>query len=383
MARCALAFCLAETNQREAARVEFEYLSAAGFAAIPRKHAWYPAMALLTEVCCYLGDAERAAQLYRQMLPYAERNVVLDLHVSFGPMARYLGLLASVMNRFAEAEQHLQAAFAMNRRMGSRQWLAHTHFDYAALLLKRGGNRDLSEALKHLDTAIEIASSCAMTRLAEQASALRAASSSAPDAAAPAADTIMLRKEGDYWTVGRRAKLFRVKDLKGLAYIQQLTAHPHHEIFALDLMAGFQSGEPTATDTAALESGLRAGLPEDAGEMLDEQAKAAYSKRLTLLRDELEDALELQNSERAELLKDEIDALSRELGRAVGLGGRDRRAASSSERARISVTRAIKAAVEKITENDAELGDLLARTVRTGTYCVYVPDPKRPLSWNN
>jgi len=66
----------------------------------------------------------------------------------------------------------------------------------------------------------------------------------------------------------------------------------------------------------------------DAGEMLDEQAKAAYRRRLSELREELEDAKELGNVERAEQAEEEIDALTRELSRAVGLGGRNRRAAS-------------------------------------------------------
>jgi hypothetical protein len=76
--------------------------------------------------------------------------------------------------------------------------------------------------------------------------------------------------------------------------------------------------------------------------MLDERAKAAYRRRLSELSEELKEAKELGKVERAEQAEEEIDALTRELSRAVGLGGRDRRAGSASDRARQSITKSIK-----------------------------------------
>src|SRR5208282_6607798 len=119
----------------------------------------------------------------------------------------------------------------------------------------------------------------------------------------------------------------------------------------------------------------------DAGEMLDEQAKAAYRRRLSDLREEMEEAKERGNVERAEQAEQEIDALTRELSRAVGLGGRNRRAASASERARQSITKTIKSVVERITQSDAALGDIFSRCVRTGTFCSYQPGPDCPIAW--
>jgi hypothetical protein len=72
----------------------------------------------------------------------------------------------------------------------------------------------------------------------------------------------------------------------------------------------------------------------DAGEMLDEQAKSAYRRRLSELREELEEAKEFGNTERAEKAEAEIDALTSELPRAVGLGGRDRRLRDDAQSAR-------------------------------------------------
>ena len=129
------------------------------------------------------------------------------------------------------------------------------------------------------------------------------------------------------------------------------------------------------------KAGIHIGSLGDAGEMLDEQAKAAYRRRLSELREELEEAKELGNVERAEQAEKEIDALTRELSRAVGLGGRNRRAASASERARQSITKTIKAVLERIAQSDAALGDILSRCIKTGTFCSYQPDPDFPIAW--
>jgi hypothetical protein len=71
----------------------------------------------------------------------------------------------------------------------------------------------------------------------------------------------------------------------------------------------------------------------------------------------------------------------RELAGAIGLGGRDRRMGSPSERARVSVTRAIRSALARIREHSPTLGDHLDRTIHTGTYCSYTPDPRAPIDW--
>lgn len=66
--------------------------------------------------------------------------------------------------------------------------------------------------------------------------------------------------------------------------------------------------------------------------------------------------------------------MTRELAAAVGLAGRDRKAASSTERARISVTKAIKATIKKIDAHNPALADHLRRAVKTGYFCSYMLD---------
>ena len=119
------------------------------------------------------------------------------------------------------------------------------------------------------------------------------------------------------------------------------------------------------------------------GPLLDAAAKAAYRQRLADLRSDLAEAEAWNDPERAERSQTEIDALTRELAAATGLGGRDRTAGSAAERARVSVTRAIRAALARIAEQSPALGSHFEATIRTGTYCSYHPDPRAPIGWQS
>jgi hypothetical protein len=65
--------------------------------------------------------------------------------------------------------------------------------------------------------------------------------------------------------------------------------------------------------------------------VLDGAAKAAYRRRLGELGDSLEEARDWNDPERAARIEAEIDAVTGELARAAGLGGRDRRLPSQAE----------------------------------------------------
>jgi len=126
---------------------------------------------------------------------------------------------------------------------------------------------------------------------------------------------------------------------------------------------------------------LRLDSLGDAGPMLDAEAKAAYRERLEEIRSDRVEAEEWNDPERVARIDDEERALVRELAAAVGLGGRDRPTASAAERARVSVTRAIRGAMGRIREQSRPLGAHLEATIRTGTFCAYLPDPRTPLTW--
>ena len=116
--------------------------------------------------------------------------------------------------------------------------------------------------------------------------------------------------------------------------------------------------------------------------MLDEAAKHAYRERIAALEAEIEQARRWNDPERTARAEGELDALTRALAGALGLGGRDRRAASDSERARASVTKALRGAVRRLEDQHPELGRHLSLAVHTGTFCRYDPDARLPLTWD-
>jgi hypothetical protein len=188
---------------------------------------------------------------------------------------------------------------------------------------------------------------------------------------------MLFRREGDYWTVGFGGKVVRMRDAKGLGYLARLLRDPHREFHVLDLLAG----DAPRGDGTAREDGL-ATAAADAGVVLDESAKHAYRERIAELEAEIEQARRWNDIERTARVEGELDALTRELAGALGLGGRDRRAASDSERARASVTKAVRGAVRRLADQHPELGRHLSLAVHTGTFCMYDPDPMVPVTWN-
>jgi tetratricopeptide (TPR) repeat protein len=195
----------------------------------------------------------------------------------------------------------------------------------------------------------------------------------------PVAGVNAFRREGDYWSVIFDGHTVHVRDLKGMRYLARLLADPGREYHVLDLVAA-ETGRG-----AQVDSGQAADLPRsafgDAGEILDARAKDAYRRRLAEIDDDIEQARAIGNAERAAQADTERGFLVQELARAFGLSGRGRRAASASERARAGVTRAVRQAIARIGDHHPQLGEHLSRTIRTGTYCAYFPDPRAPAGW--
>jgi hypothetical protein len=115
---------------------------------------------------------------------------------------------------------------------------------------------------------------------------------------------------------------------------------------------------------------------------LDEQAKTAYRARLRDLEEDLAEATSWADPVRAATARQEMQFLTGQLAAAVGLGGRDRRAGSAAERARVNITKAVKIALSRIRAYSPALADHLDATIHTGTFCSYTPDPRAPIAWH-
>jgi hypothetical protein len=170
-----LASIYSELGSETDAREQLDTLARHGFAEVPFDSEWLFQVSLLSEVSVFLGDARNATKLYELLLPYAGCNVLAYPEVSLGSASRYLGLLASALSRWADAERHFRAAIEMNEQMGGRPWVSHTQVDYARMLLARGESTGRQKALELIADANTGYRELGMESWAERASELERA----------------------------------------------------------------------------------------------------------------------------------------------------------------------------------------------------------------
>lgn len=200
-----------------------------------------------------------------------------------------------------------------------------------------------------------------------------AAGQEASGGSGPAAEALLSRQPNLSWTIARGGASFRLRDTKGVRYLAGLIEHPGVERHVLDLV---ELADPEGANGGAVRKTLG-----DAGPLIDAEGKDAYRRRIEQLRDEIDQAETFGHYEKAASLQQEIDALVRQLAGALGLGGRDRRAASAAEKARLNVTRAIRAAIARIEQWDQDAGRALDRDISTGAFCCYHPAANSGIRW--
>jgi hypothetical protein len=285
------------------------------------------------------------------------------------------------MSRWTEADAHFARAAEQNQRMGAKPWVAYTQVSHAAMLRARGGPGDEARAAELLARARALARELGMTSLLRKMEKTRDGQAGPPSSASTerpmrelardsvaagsaggdaASEAYVLRHEGEHWTARFGNEITRLRDAKGLHYLAHLLRHPGEEFHVLEIVGG------------ALESGLDA---------LDSEDRDAVRGRLAELDEQLADAHAIGDSARALRFEEEIDTLARRVAGAVGHAHGERRAGSAGERARINVTRAIKGVLQKLDESSPALAGHLRRTIRTGTFCSYNPDPRVPIHW--
>jgi predicted ATPase len=163
----------AELCHREEAALDYEPVAAAGFDKIERNMMWLAALTVLADLCAFLCDAPRAAELEQLLRPHAGRIVVSgEAWTCYGAADRSLGLLAATRGHWDEADTHFRHALELNTRLGSPPWLAQTQFGYAQMLLRRGGAGDTELAQDLLAKALSTAEKLGMVRLAARTRAV-------------------------------------------------------------------------------------------------------------------------------------------------------------------------------------------------------------------
>jgi tetratricopeptide (TPR) repeat protein len=335
----------ADAGQYDRARSALHRLAAGGLSAIPPSSTWLACMLAIVEAAAALGEAAIAREAYDLLLPYAGLPIMPSLAVvCFGSTHRALGLAAMTYGDFEVAVDHLEHAVIGNVRLANWPMTACTRADLAEALRRRDDPGDRRRAGDLLDSAINDATRLGMTARAAEWTAARQG----------LARSLGIRRYEGQWEVTFRDRRTLVDDLVGMQYLATLVSHPEESISALDLVSGIGD--------SANQS------------IVDDQARAAYARRARELAEELSSARDSANSGMVERIELEMEALTAEVERVTGLGGRGRNFAGAAERARTAVRKAIKRAIDTIGVTEPEVAEFLRGSVSTGYQCTYSPD---------
>ncbi|HKP59608.1 MAG TPA: AAA family ATPase [Polyangiales bacterium] len=327
-----------------------------------KEPAW---LALLVDACHLLGDKPLAELLYPSLLPRAQRffNLAYLGPCCEPPYSRQLGLLAETLGNHDRAVEHLLDAQTRTALAGMSAFLARIRYELAGVLLARCRGDDRVRALELLDDARALAEERSQTGLlaliAERRCRVEVREPEVARTRAAKPDlAFTMQRHGDYWSIDQGAATLRLRDSRGLHLLAQLVATPGQEFHVLQLVG----------------AGSEIAAGSDTGPLLDGEAIHAYRRRLLELREELEQSEQLADEGRVERARSEIERLTQELARAVGLGGRERRGGAAAERARTAVQKRLRDAVRRIERGLPELGRHLDQAIRTGIFCGYLPE---------
>ena len=309
-------------------------------------------MASLAFVAATTGDAATAARIYDRLLPFRNRLVIFGgAVVAMEPVSCYLGLLATTLGKFDDAIAFLSRAIALTEQIGALPFLANSLEAHATALEARGHPGDPESASASRRRARSIAERLGMAALLARM--------------APPADEWRLTRDDGDWLLTAGAEQVRLRDSRGIHYLRALLAAPGRDMPAL-VLAG-HGGSLVAPGSEPV---------------LDDAARRAYRSRLTELDADLDRADQAGDPARAERAETERQTLLAELRRTTGLGGRPRVNSPEAERARVNVTRTLRATLDLIAERAPNAAAHLQASIRTGRMCRYQPAAGGPARWS-
>jgi len=182
-------------------------------------------------------------------------------------------------------------------------------------------------------------------------------------------DDNVFRKKGDVWQVRYAGGTeFLLLPSKGAAYLHILLSSPRRNLDVVQIVAS------VAKDPKKFSLG-------SAGEVADPDALSAYRARYDDLKEQLAEAKDNNDLGRQTSIREEMQWLADEIGRATGLGGRLRKAADDRRRVKDSCRQAIRRAVENIAQYDRRLAEHLKMPrIRCGASPCY--DPGTDIEWS-
>jgi tetratricopeptide (TPR) repeat protein len=159
---------LLDEGRGDEALDEWKSVRAMGIENEPADGRWLAHVSNLARIAADLEERDLARSLYHRLLPLAEWNAILGAIYTaapFGAVARPLGLLATSLGLWDEAETHFQTAQRLHRQWNARPWLATTLHDHGHMRLRRGRPEDREAARALLNEAAALANDLEMPNL--------------------------------------------------------------------------------------------------------------------------------------------------------------------------------------------------------------------------
>ncbi|MGH9009817.1 MAG: hypothetical protein ACRDYF_08235, partial [Acidimicrobiia bacterium] len=159
---------------REAeARAELDRLREISLVSLEPSLAWTALVAKVATALARVGAEAEMTTLYEVILPAANLNAFCFGAASYwGSLSHHLGVLATRIGLWDDAEAHFARAAETHERLGARVWLARTRLETAALLAAR--NRPGETLRRHamLDSALAAAEELRLPMIGERARTL-------------------------------------------------------------------------------------------------------------------------------------------------------------------------------------------------------------------
>jgi hypothetical protein len=165
-----LAMLRCEIGRPELARETFELAAQDDFARIERDVRWPSVMMALARIGIAVEDSERAALIYRLLLPQAGR-MGSNGYSLVGPVDMALASLAAFSGDIEAAERHAAAAADLCEKAGTVVWLPAIYCQVAGLRLRTAPS-DARGAIRYARKALELAERIGLRAVCDQATQL-------------------------------------------------------------------------------------------------------------------------------------------------------------------------------------------------------------------
>ena len=154
--RAALAHLHLDAGDRVGAHELLRETAGRDFTDLPYDLLWLTAMTIWSETACELGDTDIAQRLYPRVAPWVDQVAATATNTR-GPVAHCVALLADVLGRADECDQHFTVAIAVSSRLEAKFFLARSRLAWGEVMLRRPDDVDCQRGITLIRSALDSA----------------------------------------------------------------------------------------------------------------------------------------------------------------------------------------------------------------------------------